>query len=417
MDRNLLPTVVVFGNRVGIVKGETGGGSLFRASMLKSLAQRFETEAFSIGLTEVDCVETCRGPLMTTSFQNMVRVWKMVRKTDGVILSGSWTGLSAWCCLLCRLYGAACINIMTMNSSQAAGINFSGFLWVLVYCLYIASDWLNCLLACSAWTRSYTYLKELRNMGMPVAGVAELNDQYTPFMREDTDEDIHSARLFLSCGQLEKPLLLFAGRIIKEKRIPLLIAARPPGTVLAIVGSGALSDEIMQFHDPANGIVCHVSSIVSQDVLRVYYKAADIHISASTFETLGNTVHESLLCGTAVVVQNAGGYISQVKNGRNGYLVEWENVSEAQGAMDNVLKGKLTSVKPMKDSASSVLTIVDKAIEDPFAGQFKIIYHLTTLLAIPFVLMYLIFCSLCDVLTTVAIHTEDTIDASSNACA
>jgi hypothetical protein len=106
-----------------------------------------------------------------------------------------------------------------------------------------------------------------------------------------------------------------------------------------------------------------------------------------------------------------------VKNGRNGYLVEWENVSEAQGAMDNVLKGKLTSVKPMKDSASSVLTIVDKAIEDPFAGQFKIIYHLTTLLAIPFVLIYLIFCSLYDVLTTVAIHTEDTIDASSNACA
>ena len=411
------PKVVVFGNRVGIVKGETGGGSLFRASMLKSLAQRFETEPFSIGLTKVDSVETCRGPLMTTSFQNMIKIWKVVRKTDAVILSGSWTGLSVWCCLLCRFYGAACVNIMTMNSSQAAGINFSGILWLLVYCLYIASDWLNCLLSCSSWTRSYTYLQELRNMGMPVAGVAELNDQYTPFMKEDSAEEIYSARMFLSCGQLEKKLLLFAGRIIKEKRIPLLIAARPPGTVLAIVGCGALSDEIMQFHDPVNGVVCHVFSIVSQDVLRVYYKAADIHVSASTFETLGNTVHESLLCGTAVVVQNAGGYISQVKNGRNGYLVEWENVVEAQTAIENVLLRKLTTVKPMKDSASSVLTIVDNAIKDPFAGQFKIVYHLKTLLAIPMVFLYVIFSCLYDVLTTVAMHTEEAVDTPPNSCA
>jgi hypothetical protein len=79
-------------------------------------------------------------------------------------------------------------------------------------------------------------------MEMPVAGVAELNDQYAPFMKEDSAEEIHSARTFLSCGQ-------------PEKRIPLLIAARPPGTVLAIIGCGALSDEIAQFHDPANGVM------------------------------------------------------------------------------------------------------------------------------------------------------------------
>ena len=72
----------------------------------------------------------------------------------------------------------------------------------------------------------------------------------------------------------------------------------------------------------------------------MYYKAADIHVSASTFETLGNTVHESLLCGTTVVVQNAGGYISQVENGQNGYLVEWKNVIEAQTAIENVLQRK-----------------------------------------------------------------------------
>ena len=141
----------------------------------------------------------------------------------------------------------------------------------------------------------------------------------------------------------------------------------------------------------------------------MYYKAADIHVSASTFETLGNTVHESLLCGTAVVVQNAGGYISQVKNGQHGYLVEWKNVIEAQTAIENVLQRKLTNVKSMKESAFGVLTIVDQAIQDPFAD-------LKTLLAVPFFIFYLIFSCLYDVLTTLAMHTEETVDTPPNAC-
>ena len=72
------------------------------------------------------------------------------------------------------------------------------------------------------------------------------------------------------------------------------------------------------------------------------------------------------------------GYISQVKYGQNGYLVEWNNVIEAQTAIENVLQRKLTNVQSMKESASGVLTIVDQAIEDPFADQFKILYHLKT---------------------------------------
>ena len=50
-----------------------------------------------------------------------------------------------------------------------------------------------------------------------------------------------------------------------------------------------------------------------QHRLRVLYKAADVLVSASKFETLGMTVIEAQLCGTPAVVQNAAGFVTQVR--------------------------------------------------------------------------------------------------------
>ena len=100
----------------------------------------------------------------------------------------------------------------------------------------------------------------------------------------------------------------------KEATARGLFAGGPAdGCVLAIVGSGSDADneEVAAMHDPKNGVVVY-NTFVSKDILRICYYCADVHVSASDFETLGNTVHESLLCGTPVVVEKAGGYISQV---------------------------------------------------------------------------------------------------------
>lgn len=60
------------------------------------------------------------------------------------------------------------------------------------------------------------------------------------------------------------------------------------------------------YHNPDQGIVALPDGMVPQHTLRQFYKAADVNVSASGFETFGMTVLEARLCGTPSIVQNAG---------------------------------------------------------------------------------------------------------------
>lgn len=52
------------------------------------------------------------------------------------------------------------------------------------------------------------------------------------------------------------------------------------------------------------------------------YASSDLHVSASEFETLGNTVLEAFACGVPVVVPRTQGFRDTVLDGRNGFLFE-----------------------------------------------------------------------------------------------
>ena len=81
-----------------------------------------------------------------------------------------------------------------------------------------------------------------------------------------------------------------------QKRVQLLIDTQPANTTLVLVGNGPCAETYRKMHDSARGLVCLTGEMVSQGRLRQFYKAADLHISASNFETLGNTPDEALLC-------------------------------------------------------------------------------------------------------------------------
>lgn len=358
--------VMIVANRIGLYKGDTGGGSIFRATLLDTLAKRqgFAATPLSIGKAPVDYVDSPRGIVMTPTLSNLRLVWNLVKQQHLVIVSGSWTVLTVWANFVALLHGVTCYSFITMNSLEAVNYNFTGIMWYVSAALYFATDFLNSRIAAGAWTRSAEYQKELAKMYIPVRGVVFLSDQYDVFMKDDTPDAIRQARSFLSAGQPHLPLLLFCGRIIREKRIPLLIAAKPEGMVLAIVGGGKDAHEIAKFHDPAKGVVCHVVRRVEQDELRVFFKAADIHVSASDFETLGNTVHESLLCKTPVLVQNSGGYVSQVVNGVNGYLVDWRDVPSVQASLQKMLLHPVRAA-PLARNIVNALTLVQESVDKP----------------------------------------------------
>ena len=95
-------------------------------------------------------------------------------------------------------------------------------------------------------------------------------------------------------------VVLFVGRLVSEKGIPELLKAAKKfksGINLKIAGSGPLEDQVKKFY----------IGRISQDMLSLYYSAADLTIVPSTHEEgFGRVIIESLACGTPVIAANRG---------------------------------------------------------------------------------------------------------------
>lgn len=125
---------------------------------------------------------------------------------------------------------------------------------------------------------------------------------------------------------LDKPLVVFAGRLIQPKRVNILLqAAATYESVLRdvqtlIVGYGALWDDLHILREQLELQRVHFLGHLPQTTLARIFNVADICVFPSRNEPFGLVAIESLACGTPVVVTNAGGFLDFV-NQRVGELV------------------------------------------------------------------------------------------------
>lgn len=123
------------------------------------------------------------------------------------------------------------------------------------------------------------------------------------------------------------------GRISNEKRLDLMVeAVRRLGgrgrAYLAIVGDGPSAPTFAQLHGRENGVYCRPRFLSHAELAEVY-ASSDVHVSASEFETLGNTVLEAFACGVPVVVPRTQGFRDTVRHEVDGYLFEPADVEDA----------------------------------------------------------------------------------------
>ncbi len=140
---------------------------------------------------------------------------------------------------------------------------------------------------------------------------------------------------------LDTPILLFVGRIERLKGIDTLLesAAVVSRTcagrdlkVLIVGGGGQTPAEnaeirrIWQLHQDLN-LEDQVEFVGSkpQEMLPLYYSAADVTVMPSHYESFGMVAVESMASGTPVIASNVGGLSYTVKDGVTGYLVPEEN--------------------------------------------------------------------------------------------
>ncbi len=151
----------------------------------------------------------------------------------------------------------------------------------------------------------------IRNVALWWRGVDHA--RFTPSFRNPV--------LRASAGGGDAPVLLYVGRLAREKNLDYLVAVAQElercGAAfrLVIVGDGPLRRRVARALPRA-----HFTGQLRQDQLAAWYASADIFLFPSAHETFGNVVLEAFASVLPVVAVQRGGVQELVRPGRNGFL-------------------------------------------------------------------------------------------------
>lgn len=138
----------------------------------------------------------------------------------------------------------------------------------------------------------------------------------------------------------EAPLLLYVGRIAREKRVDRvveafgMIAARMPNAHLLVVGGGPYLEPLQQLARtlPGNDRIVFTGPLPRTSIDAVY-AAADLFLFGSSTETQGLVVGEARAAGTPAVVVREGGAGETVRQDEDGLLVDANPQAMATAAL------------------------------------------------------------------------------------
>lgn len=203
-------------------------------------------------------------------------------------------------------------------------------------------------------TKSYIdwFHQKSRFVFVPSKSVADENPQWkTKLIGKGFDE--HFSPRFTKRPLKDKQVLLYVGRVSKEKNIEDFCKIFIPGTHKIVVGNGPDKKYLKRKYPDVD-----FAGYKFGEELADYYRAADVFVFPSMTDTFGNVILEAMACGTPVAAYDVTGPRDQIISGVNGYM--GMNLSRAiQGCFRLDRHAVYDSVKNLswKDAA-------DKFIED-----------------------------------------------------
>jgi glycosyltransferase involved in cell wall biosynthesis len=132
-------------------------------------------------------------------------------------------------------------------------------------------------------------------------------------------------RVRFTNGYPGTPILLYVGRLAREKRVHLLhdMIKNIPEAVLAIVGDGPARPDLERLFADTNTIF---TGYLTGEELAQAYASADVFVFPGANETFGNVVLEAMASGLPVIAPKSGGIVDFVRDGVTGYLFAPEDV-------------------------------------------------------------------------------------------
>lgn len=138
----------------------------------------------------------------------------------------------------------------------------------------------------------------------------------------------HRDPKYWSAKGAKGPVLLYVGRISKEKDLNLLseimpeLKKRVPNFTLALVGEGPYRPELEKLLPDAI-----FTGILTGRELGIAYASADLFVFPSTTDTFGNVVIEAMSSGLPVAVSDVGGPCELVKDPLQGRVISARDTS------------------------------------------------------------------------------------------
>lgn len=155
-------------------------------------------------------------------------------------------------------------------------------------------------------------------------------------------------------------VILFLGRVAKEKSIDVLISQMPniikkiPNAKLLIVGGGPYLEILKDLAGHLNILQSVIfAGEVAWENINLYYKLADVFATASTSETQGLTYIEAMASKIPVVAKNDDSIKNLIADRKNGYVFDNPNeltniiteIKNMPGLKNQIVSEALSTVK------------------------------------------------------------------------
>jgi 1,2-diacylglycerol 3-alpha-glucosyltransferase len=170
-------------------------------------------------------------------------------------------------------------------------------------------------------------------------------------------------RIRNALGVEDKRIILYVGRIVKEKNLNLLISAAPlvlksiPDALFLLVGEGPVRNELQE-KVKEKGLTNNFifTGFVPEEELVDYYHSADAFVFPSTFETQGIVLLEAIASGLPVAAANTSPFPEIIKEGWNGFLFDPFDPKDCARSIGKALKNRELITKNAKETLKEFTT-------------------------------------------------------------
>jgi glycosyltransferase involved in cell wall biosynthesis len=167
----------------------------------------------------------------------------------------------------------------------------------------------------------------------------------TPVNQEQFEQVVDDYKITTLKNQYQgRKIILFVGRLVTAKNLPFLLEViaklknKRNDFVLLIIGEGEKKEELSKIIEQKDlkNIVFLLGAKDQAEIL-AYYRSADLNTLLSTTESFGKVIIEAGVASTPTLASKTTGALSIIEDGKNGYLVEINDLEGTVTALDKII--------------------------------------------------------------------------------